>query len=174
MEMKIDSVLWASGFPNAGIDPGEAYKAVEKIREKHGGKCTDADIVQAARSQRNVLHGLFTWDDSEAAEQYRRHQARTLLRSLRVVYVESEGKESNRAYEVVEKKRQTAKQPERTLYSTHEDAVKDPVARGALLADAIRQLMAWRRRFAHLNELDRILLAIDAEIEELTSVPGQG
>ena len=39
----------------------------------------------------------------------------------------------------------------------------DPVARERLLAQAIRELMSWRRRFNDINEFDRIYAEIDAE-----------
>jgi hypothetical protein len=41
-------------------------------------------VVEAARDPNSPLHSAFTWDDAEAAEQYRLAQARVLLRRVRV------------------------------------------------------------------------------------------
>lgn len=175
MEFKIDRVMWAAGFPNAGIDAADAHKAVEAIRAKHGGNCTDADVVEAAKVKRHTLHKLFEWDDSKAAHAHRLAQARAVLRSLRVVYVGSDSKADARAYEVIERKKPTPERPARTLYSSHEEAVRDPASREHLLAEAVKQLMAWRRRFRHLNELDRVLEVVDAELERIVlDGAGQG
>jgi len=44
-----------------------------------------ADVVAAAQSPDSPLHPCFTWDDSEAAKQWRLEEARALIRNVRVV-----------------------------------------------------------------------------------------
>lgn len=166
MQLTIDSVRWKARFPNLGVDAQKAYDAIEKIRSSKGGACSADDVVAAARSARNPLHNLFEWDDSQAAHEYRLQQARTVLRALEVTYKEREH-EPTRAFEVVVKERKSDKPSEaKTLWSSHEQAVSDPRSREALIAEAVQQLMAWRRRFKMLNEFDRLLGAIDAAIDE--------
>ena len=49
--------------------------------------------------QSSLLHPCFEWDDSRAAEKYRREQAASLIRSVRVLVVSEDGeKEPARAY----------------------------------------------------------------------------
>jgi hypothetical protein len=58
---------------------------VQRLATEHGGVVTPAQVVEAARDPANPLHEEFEWDDSVAAEQWRLAQARTLIRSIRVV-----------------------------------------------------------------------------------------
>lgn len=53
---------------------------LDAIADAHGGKLFPHDVVNAARNPNSVLHGCFEWDDSVAAEEYRLHQARKLIR----------------------------------------------------------------------------------------------
>ena len=43
------------------------------------------DVLEAASDSASPLHGLFTWDDTEAAVQYRLQQASGLIRAYVVV-----------------------------------------------------------------------------------------
>lgn len=47
-----------------------------------GDNITPAMVVQAASKKRSALHSCFTWDDTEAARQYRLQEARLILRSI--------------------------------------------------------------------------------------------
>lgn len=168
MEMKIDSVRWKSRFPNAGVDARTAYDAIEQIRSKKGEKFSATDVVAAAKAKCHPLHKMFEWDDQKAAHHFRVRQAQDLIRSLEVVYVKRP-EEPVRAYEVIQKQPASTKpDAPRTLYSTHEEAVKDPRSRDALIKEAIAALMSWRRRFKSLNELDRVLTVIDETVDEFT------
>jgi len=158
----IESIGWKLNVPTKGIDPEDAYKALEEIRSKNNGLTDDA-IVEAAKSKRHVLHGWFEWDDSAAASEHRRHQARSLIRSLVVTYAKAPELKV-RAYQV--EKKAAVKSPERTVYSTTEEVLRNPESRNRLIAQAIREAMEFRQRFKHLHELDMIFEAIDrAEVQ---------
>lgn len=64
--------------------------ATEKVKsrlrelEQATGRLTPADVVADARDPASPLHGYFEWDDSVAGEKYREHQARALIRSVKV------------------------------------------------------------------------------------------
>lgn len=57
---------------------------LEKLAAMGGGRLTPDAVLQDARSPKSPLHDQFTWDDSEAATQWRLQQARELIRSVRV------------------------------------------------------------------------------------------
>lgn len=64
----------------------EAIKAeLERIAGENGGLLTPDAVVEAAASKSSVLHGEFEWDARKAAHAYRVEQARSLIRSVRVV-----------------------------------------------------------------------------------------
>lgn len=50
---------------------------------------TPALVLKEASSPDHPLHRRFTWDDSEAAERWRLHQAQVLIRSVNVVIEKS-------------------------------------------------------------------------------------
>lgn len=47
-------------------------------------------VLDAAKTPGSVLHKFFTWDDRDAARQYRLNEARQVLRSIVVVHIEGE------------------------------------------------------------------------------------
>lgn len=53
----------------------------EKI-EKKNGNITPILLVKEAESSRSPIHHLFTWNDTEAAKEYRLHQARNIINHL--------------------------------------------------------------------------------------------
>ena len=65
---------------------------LERIRAKTGQLIPD-DVVKAARPKKSPIHTAFEWDDTVASEKYRVHQARNLIRAVRVV-IEDESGES--------------------------------------------------------------------------------
>lgn len=61
-----------------------AGEELERIAERDG-EIRTATVVDEARPDDAPLHPVFEWDDEIAAESYRRHQARHLIRSVRVI-----------------------------------------------------------------------------------------
>jgi hypothetical protein len=48
------------------------------------------DVIKEAQDEGSILHSHFEWDDSEAAVQYRREQARTLIQRCRITVLADE------------------------------------------------------------------------------------
>jgi tRNA A37 N6-isopentenylltransferase MiaA len=163
--MKIESIKWKQNVPNKGIEATKAHAALEEIRKGNNGLTDDA-IVQAAKPKSHALHKWFEWDDSQAAKEHRRSQARQLIRSLEVVYTEAPDIKT-RVYEVEQKVR--PQDPGRTVYTTAEEVLANPESRDRLIAEAIRSAMQFRRRFKMLHELDAVMQAIDKAVAELGS-----
>ena len=55
-----------------------------RITKRNHGVLTPDAVLEDAQKEDSPLHDQFTWDDSEAAHQWRLEQARTLIRSVRV------------------------------------------------------------------------------------------
>jgi hypothetical protein len=161
--MQIEAVSWKQNVPNNGIKPEVAHKALEQIRKKNGGLTDDA-IVEAAKPASHALHNWFEWEDCEAAKEHRRAQARALIRSLVVVYKKAPDLKL-RVYQVERKAR--PQDPERTVYSTTDEVLRNPEARDRLIASAIKAAMEFRRRFKQLHELDAIIESIDKVLVQL-------
>lgn len=61
-----------------------ARAAVQEIAKANGGTITPAQVVEHAKDEDSPLHSYFEWDDEKASENYRKMQARALIRSVRV------------------------------------------------------------------------------------------
>ena len=80
-------VTWkVKGFFKA--DAETVYKEITAL----GDSFSPEQIVEAAREEGTELHKCFTWDDTVAAENWRRHQARVLVAQL-VVKTETTDRE---------------------------------------------------------------------------------
>ena len=54
--------------------------------EDENGRLTPEAVLTAARDPNSPLHDRFEWDDGKAAAEHRLHQARTLIRSVKVEF----------------------------------------------------------------------------------------
>lgn len=63
---------------------GDVRAELERLALEHDGKLTPDVVVAEANDPDSPLHRHFTWDDSEAAAKQRLHEARQLIRSVRV------------------------------------------------------------------------------------------
>lgn len=62
----------------------EMRAAIIDLAKRHGGTITPDQVVEAAQDDGSPLHAYFQWDDGAAAREYRRDQARELIRSVKV------------------------------------------------------------------------------------------
>lgn len=62
-----------------------AGEELDRIRAKHG-VVLPKDVVNEARPEEAPLHPVFEWDDAEAGENWRKWQARNLIRNIFVIH----------------------------------------------------------------------------------------
>lgn len=108
------------------------------------GELTPALVVDMARDDRHPLHARFEWNNTLAAEGYRRQQAHALIKSVRVAYTSTRTGESRtvRAFHAVKK-------PETNKYTYEPTAVvlQDPMIGRLVLAEMRRDWEAFKRRY---------------------------
>jgi hypothetical protein len=80
-----------------GLSAVKVKEELDKIESKFG-QLTPELVLQVAQSARNPLHKAFVWDDTKAAEEYRKIQARTLIRAVWVVPSKTKPAEPSFAY----------------------------------------------------------------------------
>jgi hypothetical protein len=103
----------------------------ELQRLKRKGKILPADVVDAAREETSPMHRCFTWDDGEAAEQFRLIEARKLLQ----IYVVVEDGDVS---------------PIRAFVSLTSDLYDQ------MLSDALTQLRNMQEKYKRLKELEPV------------------
>lgn len=77
-------------FKHKGETMNEERKLLEKMARCNGGVLMIDDVIKEAQDESSILHSHFEWDDSEAAVQYRREQARTLIQRCRITVLADE------------------------------------------------------------------------------------
>lgn len=136
--------------------------AVELERLARFGKLQPSDVVSAARKESSPLHKWFTWDDDEAAEAWRLHEARNLIRVYAVRELEKEEPDLQRVHVSLRSDRKDGG------YRVLADVLDDEELRGQMLADALEDLRYFRRKYQRLKELDPVFVAA-ASVEETAS-----
>jgi hypothetical protein len=137
---------------------------LERIRAESGGTLAPERVVAAARDPASPLHSRFTWDDGEAAEKWRLHEARNLIRVYVLVLAPGQS-EPVRAYVSLTEDRGSAG------YRATTDVMSDSERRQALLRQAMREFDAWRRRYEALEELAAVFAAAEQVRRSVVAVP---
>lgn len=122
------------------------------IRAQHG-RLTPEIVVDEARPEEHPLHARFEWNDTVAAEQWRREQASELIRSVKIRYVDSSAKTGEvRAFVAVRGESPAAD------YQPTEEALSDPFTAKLLLAEFEREWRAFKARYEHMAEFAEVIL----------------
>jgi hypothetical protein len=127
---------------------------IEQLEKSHG-KITPKIVLDSARDENSLLHPCFEWDDAIAAEKYREDQAGRILRNL-VVKIESNVQPATvRAFVNIKTQSTSA-------FLSIAKVLQDDALRDQMLEDALRDLKAFRDKYATLSELTGVFAAIDA------------
>jgi len=138
-------------------------KITHKHCDEHGDRMGPEDVVAEAEKPTSVLHKYFEWDDGEAGHRYRLQQAQLLMRRVKIT-IEREDPETLvvrtvrvRAVQSVPKLRE----PGGRSYVMADRVIERPDFKKSLLNDVVAQLIALRKRFNEIKELDAVWEAID-------------
>jgi hypothetical protein len=150
-----------SPFATMGLDPQAVGERLEAL-SLHGPVTSDMIVADAQRPT-SVFHRMFEWDDTKAAEKYRRTQAAQITGHLVTkAKMPGNGVQSVRAFVSL-----TPAGPSKQV--GYVPAAKAPVE---LEVKAERELMAWCRRYAGVKNLrglvQTVYLAVEPELEKKT------
>lgn len=130
---------------------------LNRLAKQHGGLLRPKDVVDAARAQSSPLHSHFTWDDGEAAEQWRLQQARQLISITMTIEMTPAGEEIViPAYTSLtpDRKRKGGGYRQTVKVLSNEDW------RDQMLQDALAELHAFESKYKMLSELAGVFAAI--------------
>ena len=140
-------IVWAgTGFK------GNAEAVYHEIQTL-GNSYTPDDIVELAKDESTELHKCFEWDDTIAAEKWRKHTARLICCSLQVV-VEKEEKEPV-TYRLIQNDRSEQ------AYKPVTMTVRNDAEYERLLKQAKLELKAFKERYKKITELETVIDEID-------------
>lgn len=140
----------------ASATPDAVGERLEALRQQAEGELTPSAVVNDARSQGSPLHSFFEWDNTEAAEQYRLHQARNLIRSVVVTYGNDPVASTRSVVAFVNIKTADAQ-----FYTSTAAAMSDREQRAIVLRQAWQDLQAFRRRYGELAEFAALFMTMD-------------
>ena len=143
------------------------YNELERVRALGGGDLELSTLVDESRAANAPLHEEFTWANGEAAAQWRLQQARKVVQSLEVIHDKTP---ATRKYESVKVLNVVAEEPAKPkqVFRTVEDVLANPTTRADLLSQAIRDALAFKRRYAGLSELAGVIAAVDKTLDRMT------
>ncbi len=113
---------------------------IETLAEE--GDASERRVVDVARSSNSPLHTYFDWNDESAADRFRLHQAGTMLRSIRVRFIENDRPRTAPAYRIART------QPKSAFTRGHNVLHGQSAAAVTKAKDAFDELTAWRARYA--------------------------
>lgn len=162
------AVKWKNGSM-VGCSAEMAYRFFERIRADNGGDLDLDDAVHKSKPKDAPLHNDLEWNNAKCGDLYRRDQMRKITQKLEVIRPGMTA--ATRAYEAVnvEVVSDTPKNAQQHSYVFRriEDILADPATRADLLGQAVRDAIAFRRRYAALSELSHLIEVIDAEVKKL-------
>lgn len=147
---------WKLGSHVKGVTAQDAGERLEQLRNAFKGRLRPVDVLADARQAESPLHTAFEWDDTAAAEQYRLEQAGQLIRSVHVIYDETTQKGPVRAFVHV-----LQSGDEDRTFTSIAHAMQTPDLREQVIARAMAEVKAWRKRYKDYEELASIFDAID-------------
>lgn len=131
-------------------DAEKAGKMCEEL-ERTGG-LTAERLVEANEPEDAPLHDEFEWNDEKAAGEWRKQQARHIINSL-VIVSEKQDAEPVRAFISIERASPNYESLDIIIHSEDKYA--------ALLAMALKELEAFKKKYSRLTELEALYNIID-------------
>lgn len=155
---------WKKGARISGLAAEVVAKHLESL-EINGNGISPESVVESARPSGSPIHKAFTWNNAEAANQYRLWQARHLIGSLEV---RMEGPLSEEPISVRAYLNASVEDSEQVYYSL--GTIKDiPELKAQVLEQVRRDIAAARNKLAGLEsvfaELMPLALALDSARE---------
>jgi hypothetical protein len=136
-------------------------KYLTQIAKKNGGMLMVDQVIELARDEDSILHKHFTWDDTKAADAYRKQQARALIQRCKIRLVENEPVEI-RAFVSLPTDRENGGGYRLTTYVMGDDGMKDE-----LLRDIKLTIHRWNKKLHLLDQdLADLLLAIEERLQK--------
>ena len=164
---KTFNVLASGVSLNDKLDAQEVGAELDRIRQVNGSLRPE-QVVKQAKSRRAKLHSVFEWDDAAGGERYRMEQARLMIRSVKIIYENTEGEESEvRAFTSIRNPDNKGR-----IYVATEEGMERRETRDEILMQCLNGLIRWRKRWAEYNELAEVIPLIDEaahSIEEMVS-----
>lgn len=140
-----------------GLTADQVAGELDRIRQAYG-ELKPEHVVEESRPKDALLHSLFQWNDTVAAEQWRKEQAAKIIRNVNVVVKNENINCTVRAFVSVSAGKDIARS-----YIPIKEAIVNKDAYADLLQQAKDEMSAFVRKYSQLTELN----AVKAEMLKL-------
>jgi len=120
---------------------------------------TPDEIVSDARSPKSTLHSFFDWDNTEAAEKWRKQQARILLNSIQIsiIFTDSKGKPiSSKVVDRYESIKtiitDSEEEGKQTVYLTNDEILENPNYIDQILQECMNKIISFKNKYNYYAE----------------------
>ena len=163
-------VKWKTGSRVSCCTATAAYRFFERVRKDSDGVVDIDKAIHWSKPKDAPLHNALTWNKDEALAKVQREEMRYAIRSIEVI--RNNIATPTRAYEsvqveVIEVSDTQEKPKVQHVFRTVEDQLSHPEYRAQLLGQAVRDALAFRKRYAALSELATLIEVIDEVIPTL-------
>lgn len=143
----------------------EERRVLERLAQQNDGLLMVDDVLEEARDPQSILHKHFQWDDTKAAEAYRKQQARQLIQKVTVT-IEKAPDVHIRAFVSL-----STDQYEKGGYRMTANVLSDDNLKAQLLHDMQLALVKWKKQINLLDSeteeiLDRLETVITRSIKD--------
>lgn len=144
-----------------GVDAQIAGKALSHIHKKHG-KITPDLIVEYAKDRKSPIHSCFEWDDTKAAYQHRKQQARVFMCNVQIIKYHKNGIRDTRAFVSVVTDGDRSYQPTADVLSS--DELRRQVIDGA--KNNIKYWASELQKYKELAAIVQKMRGIEVDLNE--------
>ena len=131
--------------------PAQVAGEICEMLERSENGLTPKTLLDASRDVNAPLHGEFEWDDCEAAERYREHQASGIIRNLYIIPTEHTAIENTRAFVNVHSETKHGR------YHNIRVVMDDEAMREKLFASAKRDMQSFIEKYKALECLSGVI-----------------
>jgi len=126
---------------------------LKRITEENDGILLPEKVVEEARGEDSPLHSCFNWDNDEAGERWRLHQARNLIRCT-IIYEEQTDRHIKTFVSL------TSDRENGGGYREVITVLKNKDHKAEMLADALTELQTFQNKYNSIVELSGVFDAI--------------
>ena len=142
-------------IPKYRLPAQKAGEELERIERKHG-VVTPRNVLEESRPGKAILHDLFEWNDSRAAERFRLEQAQEIIGNIAVVHVVQDAPRTPvRAFMNIIPNDQERGYVSIVRVLTNQEYTRQ------LLEEALSEFIALRKKYVMLVDLAELFQVID-------------
>ena len=145
---------YRAGYRPALKDPQAVGDKLQELRDKHEG-LTASIVVDDAKNKDSVLHSAFEWNDSKAAQEWRLHSARHLMRAVITKELDSSGEIRYQPAFVF------VKTEEGPRYESLARVLDDDEMRIQVINRALKEFEQWQKRYEEYEEFLSVFESFD-------------